>query len=159
MNFCLTRCIDYCIQRVYGLDLPLVEFESPQPPIVIPTKAEYPMHEEFPSNQPDTISRRLFTQKFLSVAAMGVLPSTAVNAKSAPAIGVTGKPNGFSDQDWDELQERYKNLLRVYASRLSPSERHHVLQVLITNQYMLKSIRSFVVQNGDASATTLRLVT
>jgi hypothetical protein len=117
------------------------------------------MHEEFPSDQPDTISRRLFTQKFLSVAAMGVLPSTAVNAKSAPAIGVTGKPNGFSDQDWDELQERYKNLLRVYASRLSPSERHHVLQVLITNQYMLKSIRSFVVQNGDASATTLRLVT
>jgi len=72
---------------------------------------------------------------------------------------VAAKPEDFSDQDWDEIQARYKNLLRVYGSRLSPSEKQHLLHVLITNQYMLKSIRSFVVQNGDASAITLRLVT
>jgi hypothetical protein len=117
------------------------------------------MHEEFPSKRTDAISRRLFARKFLSTAAIGALPSIAVEATVAPITGVAGKPKDFSDQDWDELQARYKNLLRVYGSRLSPSEKQHLLHVLITNQYMLKSIRSFVIQNGDASAITLRLVT
>jgi len=117
------------------------------------------MPEEFPSNRVDTISRRLFAQKFLSATTIGVLPSIAVEAAAASATNVPGKPEDFSDQDWDEVHARYKNLLRVYGSRLSASEEHHVLHVLITNQYMLKSIRSFVVQNSDASASTLRLVT
>jgi hypothetical protein len=117
------------------------------------------MHEELPSKRADAISRRLFAQKFLSTAAIGVLPSTAVEAIVPPVTNAPGRPEDFSDQDWDELQARYKNLLRVNSYRLSPSEKQHLLHILITNQYMLKSIRSFVVQNSDSSAITLRLVT
>lgn len=69
------------------------------------------------------------------------------------------RPDGLSLTAWDEVQARYQNVLRTYGSRLSTQQRQVVLRVLVTNQHMLTSIQSFIVQNGDPSACTLRLVT
>jgi hypothetical protein len=95
-------------------------------------------------------SRRQFAGTVLAAAAMSFLPAT-VEAQEA-------RPDGLSAADWDEVQARYANLLRVYGERLSASEKQHAKRILITNQHMLASIRSFAVENSDTAASTLRVV-
>jgi hypothetical protein len=117
------------------------------------------MHKETASDRVDAISRRTFTRNILSTAAVGVIPITSAGTEPVPEKAAVQRPEDLTEADWDELQARYKNLIRVYGQRLSPSEENHVLHILTTNQHMLASIRTFVVQNGDVSASTLRLVT
>ncbi len=113
-------------------------------------------------------NRRQFAGSLVAAATGVLLPAAAVAAdrtedKQAenfaidPAIDPGLRPEGFSDADWDEVQARYSNLLRVYGQRLSSEERRRTLRILITNEHMLVSIRSYVVQNGDPSACTLRV--
>ena len=117
-------------------------------------------------------NRRQFAGSLVAAATGVLLPAAAVAAdrtedKQAenfaidpaiePAIDPGLRPEGFSDADWDEVQARYSNLLRVYGQRLSSEERRRTVRILITNEHMLVSIRSFVVQNGDPSACTLRV--
>ena len=108
----------------------------------------------------EAVSRRSFAGAVLGAAAIALLPAGAAGeSKDVPVpeadLGV--RPEGLSASDWDEVRSRYSNLLRVYGTRLSPAERRRTAHILTTNQYMLASIRSFVVQNGDPSACTLRI--
>lgn len=106
---------------------------------------------------PELLGRRLFTK-----GAAGILAATFVSgAYASPAGGVSNdlgeKPDDLSAAEWDEIQSRYHNLVRVYGARLNPEQRHTLGNVLIQNERMLSSIRRFVTHNNDPAALTLRL--
>jgi hypothetical protein len=102
-----------------------------------------------------TISRRQFAQNIASAAVISTLPAGAED-KMSP--GLDKKPDDLSIENWNEVQARYRNLLRVYGERLSDEEKRRTVRILISNQHMLAAVRTFVVQNSDSSACTLRVV-
>jgi hypothetical protein len=105
-----------------------------------------------PSLNEIVVSRRAFATNTLAAA---VITLTSV-ASAQPAE--RPRPDDLSAPDWAEVQSRSANLLRVYGERLSPHEKERILDILTTNQRMLVSIRSFIVQNSDPAALTLRLI-
>jgi hypothetical protein len=96
---------------------------------------------------------------FASLAAGALLQSTelAVAAEPAGPAEIGPKPPDLSLADWAEVQAKYANIVRVYGSRLTPDEKRRTITILTRHQHMLASIRTFVVQNEDPSACTLRL--
>ncbi|MBW4027410.1 MAG: hypothetical protein HIU93_08390 [Acidobacteria bacterium] len=110
-------------------------------------------------NAPDdvgSLTRRGFAGSLFGAATVALLPVASVaQSKSTDEPGP--RPEDLSDADWNEVRARYSNLLRVYGERLSLEEKPRLAAILTTNQRMLASVRSFVVQNGDPSACTLRL--
>jgi hypothetical protein len=97
------------------------------------------------------VSRRTFTQSAaMAAAAVATHLSHADQTENA-------NTSGLAKSDWDEVQARLTNLVRVYGIRLSELERKRCLKILIANQQMLASIRAFAVQNSDAAALTLQL--
>jgi hypothetical protein len=120
------------------------------------------MKDKLSSQQSSSFSRRIFGKNAIAAAGAAILPQTAMAETSSVPASVQHlgtKPEGLSDSDWDEVYAKYSNLLRVYGKRLTAEEKHRLISILTTNQHMLVSIRSFVVQNGDPSACTLRLRT
>jgi hypothetical protein len=107
-----------------------------------------------------TPSRRGFAGGILAASVAALLPNIAEGSWDKPqnsAVELGPRPEDLSVADWDEVHARYSNLLRVYGERLSLDEKQRAARVLTTNQHMLASIRTFIVQNGDASACTLRI--
>jgi hypothetical protein len=113
-----------------------------------------------PRESVPVINRRWFSAGILAVASANLFPleadGQAKNSASGEPIFGPG-PEDLSAAEWEEVRARYNNLLRVYGTRLSADEQHHVLRILTTNQQMLSSIRSFALENGDPSACTLRI--
>ena len=105
-----------------------------------------------------SLSRRSFGRGVVAAATVALLPGTLPGAAATAAATPGTRPEDLSAADWEELHSRYANLLRVYGERLSPEEKLRARRILTTNQQMLASIRAFAVQNGDASACTLRVV-
>ncbi|QNI30284.1 hypothetical protein H7849_13960 [Alloacidobacterium dinghuense] len=105
------------------------------------------------------VTRRRFAGSLVAGLAGTLCPiadgQTAKDGEAEANIGL--KPDDMSVADWDEVRARYSNVLRVYGQRLSLEEKRKTVEILATNQHMLASIRSFVVQNGDVSACTLRV--
>ena len=113
------------------------------------------------SDNAEPINRRSFARRFVATTAIVLIPtpSPAEKVTTPSAANIGPKPEGLSEADWDEVQAKYTNLLRVYGARLSAEEKHSLVNILTTNQHMLVSIRSFSVSNGDPSACTLRVKT
>jgi len=112
------------------------------------------------SDDVGAVSRRRFTGGAVAIVASALCPVIAPGEdKRNPSVGtdIGLKPEDLSVADWNEVRARYSNLLRVYGKRLSLEEKRKSVDILTTNQHMLASIRSFVVQNGDVSACTLRV--
>lgn len=57
-----------------------------------------------------------------------------------------------------EVDARWKEALRRYRGRLSDEQKARIRRVLVQNERMLVPVREFAVANGDAPATTLKLV-
>jgi hypothetical protein len=112
------------------------------------------MKDEVSSQKTEVLSRRSFTRNTVAAAAATLLSAPVAQAQR----NTQTKPDDLPAPDWDEVQSRHANLLRVYGERLTTQEKQRTLDILITNQRMLISIRSYIVQNSDASALTLRLV-
>jgi hypothetical protein len=105
-------------------------------------------------------SRRRFAGTIVAAAAIALLPDATAGENGniqGQEKDPGSRPEDLSVADWDEVRARYSELLRVYGERLSAEEKQHAVRILTTNQHMLASIRSFVVQNGDPSACTLRI--
>lgn len=115
-------------------------------------------------------SRRDFARNAVASVAIVLLPakpvaageSERISAPDSPAEDSSAldsklRPKSLSVADWEEVQARYRNLLRIYGQRISPAEKDRVFSILTVNQHMLASIRSFQLQNSDASACTLRV--
>ena len=112
------------------------------------------------SDDVGAVSRRMFAGGAVAIVASALCPAIAPGEdKRNPSVGtdIGSKPEDLSVADWNEVRARYSNLLRVYGKRLSLEEKRKSVEILTTNQHMLASIRSFVVQNGDVSACTLRV--
>lgn len=120
------------------------------------------MNRDVLSDNAVSINRRSFARRLVATTAIVLtptLPSPAEKVTTLSAANVGPKPEGLSQADWDEVQAKYTNLLRVYGARLSSDEKHSLVNILTTNQHMLVSIKSFSVTNGDPSACTLRVMT
>jgi hypothetical protein len=100
----------------------------------------------------DHLSRRTFA----SLATGALLQGTQI-ATGAEPTDIGTKPPDLSLADWGEVRAKYANVLRVYGPRLTPDEKRRAVTILTQHQHMLASIRTFVVQNDDPSACTLRL--
>ena len=107
-------------------------------------------------SMPSAVTRRQFAGTLGSVLLGGALPALPATSFQGTQEGLGSRPHLIEDADWQELQARYRNVIRVYGSRLSGAQRHSLGQVLTTNQRMLASIRAFIVQNQDVSACTFR---
>jgi hypothetical protein len=108
----------------------------------------------------ESISRRHFARDIVATTAVALMPAGAVVAEKKATVALVElgpAPEGISAADWDEVHVKYLNILRVYGNRISLDEKRSLVNILTTNQHMLISIRSFAVQNGDASACTLRV--
>jgi hypothetical protein len=81
------------------------------------------VQNESSSGKVEAISRRAFTRNILSTAAVGVIPLASVGAETIPEKASAQKPEDLTLEDWDEVQARYKNLIRVYGQRLSAFEK------------------------------------
>lgn len=110
------------------------------------------------TQEPDHIDRRTFARGILGVVSASVVVSPLAAQPDVAGEELGTKPIDLSTAEWDEVQARFNNLLRVYGERLSPEQRHTLGNVLIGNERMLSSIRKFAIQNTDPAALTLRLV-
>lgn len=84
-------------------------------------------------------------------------PAEESYAEKPSALDSNPRSKSLSVADWEEVQARYRNLLRIYGQKISPAEKKRAFSILTANQHMLASIRSFPLQNSDASACTLRV--
>jgi hypothetical protein len=111
-----------------------------------------------PSGGSERMNRRRFTKYVAGVLAAS-LPSGAYASQATTdfVADLGEKPNDLIQTEWEEVQSRYRNLLRVYGERLNAEQRHMLGSVLIGNERMLSSIRRFTTQNSDPAALTLRL--
>lgn len=113
---------------------------------------------------PHTISRRHFAQTAaLAVAALSP-PATALVAGLPPAApgdsaAAPVQPDnlGLNPTQKKEVEAKLANIVRKWGSRLSNQQREHLGHILGYNEKMLASIRNFVLENGDAPATVLKL--
>jgi hypothetical protein len=60
--------------------------------------------------------------------------------------------------DQSEVDAKFANVVRKYGDRLTDDQKTRIRGVLGRHQRMLARIRAFPVDNGDAPATTLRLI-
>lgn len=56
------------------------------------------------------------------------------------------------------MDARWKEAVRRYGGRLSGEQKARIRRVLVQNEQMLAPVREFAVANGDAPATSLKLV-
>lgn len=109
---------------------------------------------------PARISRRGFAGKAAAIAAtpfasvswlLGAScgsPEQAASSKSEVNLGLT------ADQA-REAEAKLANAIRQFGDRLSEEQRGRLRRILLYNEKMLVSIRSFHIENGDAPASVL----
>ena len=113
---------------------------------------------------PHAISRRQFAQTAALAAAALSPPGTALVAGRPPtapggsaAAPVQPDNLGLNPAQKKEVEAKLANIVRKWGSRLSHQQREHLGHILGYNEKMLASIRNFVLENGDAPATVLKL--
>jgi len=117
-----------------------------------------------PSGARVKISRRSFGRRAAGVAAFSLSPATLlaspVSGQESEAQGqTTGNKNpGIAPESVQEVEAKLANIVRKYGMRLSDAQRQHLRRILVYNERMLASVRSFSLQNGDPPASVLKLV-
>jgi endonuclease YncB( thermonuclease family) len=107
------------------------------------------MKEQDPAPAPHAFSRRRFGRRAALTAVAGTLSSPLLDSQ----VGT----HALLADDRAEVDAKYANVIRKYGARLSPAERVRARDTLLEHQRMLKRIRDFALENGDAPATGLRL--
>jgi hypothetical protein len=97
------------------------------------------------------ISRRDFG-RYAAVAA-ALTFSTPASESLQPQNASASKPGQIQ-----EVEAKLANIIRKYGDRLSDSQHGHLRRILNYNEQMLASIRAFPLQNGDAPANVLKIV-
>jgi len=107
------------------------------------------------------ISRRRFAGKAAAVAAT---PLSLVSRLLGASCGSTETTAGQSQQETaldltaDQVRDadaKLANAIRQFGDRLSEEQRGRLRRILLYNEKMLASIRTFHVENGDAPASVL----
>lgn len=111
------------------------------------------------------ISRRDFSLRLagiLGVASPAHLldaQESAAKPAASPASFSPALAEGLSQNEREELESRYQNVIRGWGDRLSSEQRERVHRVLIANARMMQPMRAFHLENGDPPAAVLRVTT
>jgi hypothetical protein len=87
--------------------------------------------------------------------------TAALTAIAHPSTGAPSEEFDNSDLTLAQLQEVdawFNEAVRRYGDRLSDEQRNRMRRILAQNQRLLAPIRDFPMNNGDAPATTLKLL-
>ena len=115
------------------------------------------------ATQASPISRRDFGRRAAFAAAITLSPATLLGSstnshqEAKPGNKTTDKGDGLTPEQLEEVEARLANIVRKYGNRLSDEQRQHLRRILTYNERMLRSIRTFSLQNGDPPASVLRL--
>jgi transcriptional regulator with XRE-family HTH domain len=107
------------------------------------------------------ISRRKFAEKagLAGVAAIfGASTVSAVpNARESTAQSENSASHGSSDIHAAELEAKFQRVMLHYGNRLSAEQQAHIRNILEQNEKMMQPIREFHLENGQGTATALKL--
>jgi hypothetical protein len=91
------------------------------------------------------------SRRKLMAGTAAVLTATAVPAQQ------TDPGTGLSPADQAAVDAKHASVIRKYGERLSEAQRTRAREIIVRHQRMLMRVREFVLENGDAPATGLRL--
>jgi hypothetical protein len=106
------------------------------------------MKEQDPETTPLAISARRFSRRTAITFVAGTAASSLLHSREAGSLPA---------RDQAAVDAKYSNVIRKYGHRLSPAQRVRAREILLRHQQMLKRVRDFALENGDAPATGLRL--
>ena len=110
------------------------------------------------------ISRRRFARKAAAVAASlssppGLLGSSFdLQEQPARTRSQEASESGLTAEQIREVEARLAGALRDFGSHMSDEKRQRLRRILVYNEKMLASIRTFHLENGDSPATVLKNV-
>ena len=107
------------------------------------------MKEQVPESAPPAVSTPRFGRRAALAAIAGTFSSPLLDSQEAAHTLPAG--------DQAAVAAKFANVIRKYGDRLSPAQRVRARETLVSHQQMLKRIRDFALENGDAPATGLRL--
>jgi hypothetical protein len=115
-----------------------------------------------PPGAPRKISRRRFARDAaLAGAAAALLPSSALaqSKQRADAIppSLAADYAKLSAAGRDEVDAKYRSVLRRYGARFTEAQKTEVRRQLIVAQQALDLLRAFPLGNSDPPATTFRV--
>jgi hypothetical protein len=123
--------------------------------------ASPPEKDRFASPSPK-ISRRRFARNAVAIAATSLSPapsplrSSYSNEQQAESRPPEKANLGLTAEQAGEADARFANAMRDFGDRLSDEQRQRLRRILLYNEKMLVSIRSFHLENGDPPASVLR---
>lgn len=110
------------------------------------------------------ISRRRFASNAVAIAAtsLSLAPSPLGSSYSNEQQVGSRPPEeanlGLTAEQVREADARLANAIRDFGDRLSDEQRQRLRRILLYNEKMLVSIRSFHLENGDPPASVLKYV-
>ena len=120
------------------------------------------------AGQARKISRRSFGRRAASVAAMALSPAALRHCAMSSNLKTRLEQSASASRDQlnsglmpeaiADVDAKHANIIRKWGTRLSASQREHLRKILVYNEKMLESVRSFPLENGDPPASVLKLV-
>jgi hypothetical protein len=119
------------------------------------------------TKQPNGVSRREFGRSAAITLAGGALAATASPAPVLALDNLTHAAfsaqeqaaSGLSAQTQAEVEAKLQHIFATYGSRLSEDQKKRLRRTVTNHVKMLEAIRSLSVDNNDAPATMLELIT
>ncbi len=113
-----------------------------------------------PSPQSAGISRRDFARR-VGCAAAVALPGSLLPAAPAAAafLSVPQEPemSGLPPESRTRVEEKLQSILRLYPDRFRADQVTELRRILVMIEKMLIQVRAFPLENGDPSASVLKL--
>jgi hypothetical protein len=102
-------------------------------------------------------SRRKFGQKAGLAGVAAILGASAARALSGEALAQDSTSQSSGDIHSAELEGKYQRVMLHYGDRLSPEQKTRIRKILEFNEKMMQPIREFHLENGQGTATALKL--
>jgi hypothetical protein len=102
-------------------------------------------------------SRRTFGQKAGLAGVAAILGTSTASAVPSAALAQDSTSKSSGDIRSAELEAKYQRVMLHYGDRLSAEQQTHIRKILEFNEKMMQLIREFHLENGQGTATTLKL--
>jgi hypothetical protein len=102
-------------------------------------------------------SRRTFGQKAGLAGVAAILGTSTASAVPSAELAQNSTSKSSGDIYSAELEAKYQHVMLHYGDRLSAEQQTHIRKILEFNEKMMQLIREFHLENGQGTATTLKL--
>ncbi|HEV2424714.1 MAG TPA: hypothetical protein VGZ29_07800 [Terriglobia bacterium] len=109
------------------------------------------------------VSRRGFARRAAAVVAISLSPASSLlsaDSGSEPQTlaGIPAEDTklGMTFEQIRRADARLANVVREFEDRLSDQQRQRIRRILLYNEKMLSSVRSFHLENADPPASVLK---